>query len=98
MILYPAVDIRDGRAVRLTHGRYEQETVYHDDPLEAALSWVEAGARWLHVVDLDGAREGEPRSLEHLRRIAGARRAGAVRRRAADPGAVREALAAGRSG
>jgi phosphoribosylformimino-5-aminoimidazole carboxamide ribotide isomerase len=69
VILYPAVDIRDGRAVRLTHGRFEAETVYHDDPLEAARAWVAAGARYLHVVDLDGARAGEPRSLEHLRRI-----------------------------
>jgi phosphoribosylformimino-5-aminoimidazole carboxamide ribotide isomerase len=70
VILYPAVDIRDGRAVRLTHGRFEAETVYHDDPLEAARAWVAAGARYLHVVDLDGARAGEPRSLEHLERIA----------------------------
>jgi phosphoribosylformimino-5-aminoimidazole carboxamide ribotide isomerase len=70
VILYPAVDIRDGRAVRLTHGRFEEETVYHDDPLQAARAWVAAGARYLHVVDLDGARAGEPRSLEHLGRIA----------------------------
>jgi phosphoribosylformimino-5-aminoimidazole carboxamide ribotide isomerase len=70
VILYPAVDIRDGRAVRLTHGRFDAETVYHDDPLEAARSWVEAGVRYLHVVDLDGARAGEPHALEHLRRIA----------------------------
>ena len=69
MILYPAVDIRDGRAVRLTHGRFDAETVYHDDPVEAARAWVDAGARYLHVVDLDGARAGKPRSLEHLRRI-----------------------------
>jgi phosphoribosylformimino-5-aminoimidazole carboxamide ribotide isomerase len=69
MILYPAIDIRDGRAVRLTHGRFDAETVYHDDPVAAARSWVDAGARFLHVVDLDGARAGEPRSLEHLRRI-----------------------------
>jgi phosphoribosylformimino-5-aminoimidazole carboxamide ribotide isomerase len=69
LILYPAVDIRDGRAVRLTHGRFDAETVYHDDPVEAARAWVDAGARYLHVVDLDGARAGKPRSLEHLRRI-----------------------------
>ena len=55
--------------MRLTHGRFDAETVYHDDPLEAARSWVDAGARILHVVDLDGAKAGEPRSLEHLRRI-----------------------------
>jgi phosphoribosylformimino-5-aminoimidazole carboxamide ribotide isomerase len=69
LILYPAVDIRDGRAVRLTHGRFDAETVYHDDPLAAARAWIDAGAHYLHVVDLDGARAGEPRSLEHLRRI-----------------------------
>ena len=69
MILYPAIDIMDGRAVRLVEGRFEDATTYHDDPLEAAESWVAAGARFLHVVDLDGARSGEPRSLEHLRRI-----------------------------
>ena len=69
MILYPAIDILDGRAVRLVQGRFEDATTYHDDPLEAAQSWVDAGARYLHVVDLDGAKEGEPRSIEHLRRI-----------------------------
>ena len=66
MILLPAVDIRDGRAVRLRQGHFDDETVYADNPLEAARSFVEAGARFLHVVDLDGAREGEPASLEHL--------------------------------
>jgi phosphoribosylformimino-5-aminoimidazole carboxamide ribotide isomerase len=69
VILYPAVDIMDGRAVRLVQGRFEDATTYHDDPLEAARSWVDAGARYLHVVDLDGARAGEPRSIEHVRRI-----------------------------
>ena len=70
MILYPAIDIRGGKAVRLTHGRFDAETVYNDDPLDAAQSWVDAGARYLHVVDLDGAKHGQPRSIEHLRRIA----------------------------
>ena len=70
MILLPAVDIRDGKAVRLRQGRFEEETVYADDPLEAARSFVEAGARFLHVVDLDGAREGAPVNLQHLERIA----------------------------
>ena len=71
MILLPAVDIRDGKAVRLRQGRFDEETVYADDPLEAARSFVEAGARFLHVVDLDGAREGEPVNLHHVQRIAG---------------------------
>ena len=70
MILLPAVDIRDGKAVRLRQGRFDDETVYADDPLEAARSFVEAGARFLHVVDLDGAREGEPVNLHHVERIA----------------------------
>ena len=71
MILLPAVDIRDGRAVRLRQGDFDDETVYADDPFEAARSFVEAGARFLHVVDLDGAREGEPVNLRHVERIAG---------------------------
>jgi phosphoribosylformimino-5-aminoimidazole carboxamide ribotide isomerase len=70
VILYPAIDIRDGHAVRLTRGDYAEETVYDDDPLEAARRWLEQGARALHVVDLDGARAGEPRNLEHIARIA----------------------------
>jgi phosphoribosylformimino-5-aminoimidazole carboxamide ribotide isomerase len=69
VILLPAVDIRDGKAVRLRQGHFDDETVYADDPLEAARSFVEAGARFLHVVDLDGAREGEPVNLDHLERI-----------------------------
>jgi phosphoribosylformimino-5-aminoimidazole carboxamide ribotide isomerase len=71
MILLPAVDIRDGRAVRLRQGDFGHETVYAEDPLDAARSFVEAGARFLHVVDLDGAREGEPVNLHHVERIAG---------------------------
>ena len=70
MELYPAIDIRAGRAVRLRHGRFDQQTVYADDPLEAARTWVEAGARRLHVVDLDGAREGRPVALHHVAAIA----------------------------
>ena len=70
MILLPAIDIRGGRAVRLAQGDFERETVYADAPLDAARDWVGQGARALHVVDLDGAREGRPASLEHLRAIA----------------------------
>jgi phosphoribosylformimino-5-aminoimidazole carboxamide ribotide isomerase len=70
MIFLPAIDIRDGKAVRLEQGHFDKETVYVDDPLEAARSWVEAGARSLHVVDLDGARDGKPQNLHHLKRIA----------------------------
>ena len=70
MLLLPAIDIRDGKAVRLQQGDFTKETVYADDPLEAARAWVEEGARFLHVIDLDGARAGEPQNLHHLRRIA----------------------------
>ena len=69
MRLYPAIDILDGNAVRLVRGDFAARTVYETDPLAAAGAWVEAGARHLHVVDLDGARSGEPVNLEHLRRI-----------------------------
>jgi phosphoribosylformimino-5-aminoimidazole carboxamide ribotide isomerase len=69
LILYPAIDISEGKAVRLVKGDFNQVTVYEDSPLEAARAWVEAGARFLHVVDLDGARSGSPKSLEHLEQI-----------------------------
>jgi len=69
VILYPAIDIYGGKAVRLVEGNFDDQTVYADDPLEAARSWVQAGARYLHVVDLDGAKRGEPVSLGHLERI-----------------------------
>jgi phosphoribosylformimino-5-aminoimidazole carboxamide ribotide isomerase len=69
VILLPAVDIRDGKAVRLVQGDFARETVYNDDPLDAAKAWVTQGARSLHVVDLDGALQGAPANLEHLRRI-----------------------------
>jgi len=70
MILLPAIDILDGKAVRLAQGDFEAKTVYDTDPLDAARRWVQEGARTLHVVDLDGARTGEPANLEHIRRIA----------------------------
>jgi phosphoribosylformimino-5-aminoimidazole carboxamide ribotide isomerase len=70
MILYPAIDILDGRAVRLRQGDYDASKVYEEDPLEAARAWVQGGAEHLHVVDLDGARAGVPQNLDHLGRIA----------------------------
>jgi phosphoribosylformimino-5-aminoimidazole carboxamide ribotide isomerase len=69
VILYPAIDISEGKAVRLVRGDFNEKTVYEDSPLEAARAWVEAGARFLHVVDLDGARSGAPKSLHHLEQI-----------------------------
>jgi phosphoribosylformimino-5-aminoimidazole carboxamide ribotide isomerase len=67
--LYPAIDMLGGKAVRLVKGDFDARKVYDEDPLSAASEWVEAGARKLHVVDLDGARAGEPANLENLRRI-----------------------------
>jgi len=72
VILYPAIDIRGGQAVRLLQGDYGRETVYDADPVDAAARWAGEGAEFLHVVDLDGARAGEPRNLEAVRRIAAA--------------------------
>jgi phosphoribosylformimino-5-aminoimidazole carboxamide ribotide isomerase len=70
MILVPAIDILEGHAVRLTRGEFDQRTAYDADPLEAARRWEAAGARALHVVDLDGARDGAPANLEVVGRIA----------------------------
>ena len=70
MRLFPAIDILGGSAVRLVKGDFDAKTVYDSDPLAAARGWTEAGARALHVVDLDGARAGRPLNLEQLRRIA----------------------------
>lgn len=69
MILLPAIDILEGKAVRLARGEFDQRTVYDADPLDAARRWVAAGARALHVVDLDGARGGAPVNLDHVARI-----------------------------
>jgi phosphoribosylformimino-5-aminoimidazole carboxamide ribotide isomerase len=96
MILWPAVDIRAGKAVRLERGRFETETVYDQDPLEAAKRWAAEGARALHVVDLDGARAGSPVNLKHVERIATAtdlpvQMGGGLRTAAA----VEQAIAAG---
>ncbi|HSJ17383.1 MAG TPA: 1-(5-phosphoribosyl)-5-[(5-phosphoribosylamino)methylideneamino]imidazole-4-carboxamide isomerase [Solirubrobacterales bacterium] len=94
--LIPAIDVRGGHAVRLLRGDYDEETVYDADPSDAARRWAEQGARFLHVVDLDGAREGRPVNLEHVRRIADAvdvpvQVGGGLR----DAEAVRDAIAAG---
>jgi phosphoribosylformimino-5-aminoimidazole carboxamide ribotide isomerase len=69
MILLPAIDILDGKAVRLAKGDFNEQTVYDADPLDAARRWVKDGARALHIVDLDGARTGSSANLEHVQRI-----------------------------
>jgi len=67
--LIPAIDLRDGRCVRLLKGDFEQETRYAADPVELAVQYRELGARWLHVVDLDGAKRGEPVNLALIERM-----------------------------
>ena len=69
MLILPAIDLRGGRCVRLEQGDYARETVFDEDPVAVARGFEAAGARWLHVVDLDGAREGEPRNLDAVARI-----------------------------
>ena len=64
MEIIPAIDIRGGKCVRLYQGDYNQQTVFDDNPVTAALTWYSQGARWLHIVDLDGAAAGEPKNIE----------------------------------
>ncbi len=96
MIVYPAIDLRAGRCVRLVQGAYDRETVYGDDPVAMARRWEAAGARWLHVVDLDGARAGRPVQADMVAAICAAVRipvqvGGGLR----DQSAVDTVLAAG---
>ena len=70
MFLIPAIDLRNGACVRLEQGDFTRDTLYAEDPLAVARSFAEHGARWLHMVDLDGAREGTPRHLEVLASVA----------------------------
>jgi phosphoribosylformimino-5-aminoimidazole carboxamide ribotide isomerase len=69
MILYPAIDILDGKCVRLMQGKFDQAKVYFEDPLDAAKKWADLGAQWLHVVDLNGAKEGKPVNVKPIERI-----------------------------
>src|SRR5688572_8960741 len=69
MLIYPAIDLRDGRCVRLRQGDYSRETVFSDDPASVARRWVELGADRLHVVDLDGAKAGKPVNGPVIRKI-----------------------------
>ncbi|CAN5824145.1 1-(5-phosphoribosyl)-5-[(5-phosphoribosylamino)methylideneamino]imidazole-4-carboxamide isomerase [soil metagenome] len=71
MIIYPAIDIRGGKAVRLVEGDFDRETTFDSDPLDAALRWQDAGAEWIHIVDLDGARTGAGANREAIERIRG---------------------------
>lgn len=69
MIVIPAIDLKDGRCVRLKQGRMSEETVYSDVPEEIALKWFGKGAERIHVVDLDGAIQGKPVHRNHVKRI-----------------------------
>jgi phosphoribosylformimino-5-aminoimidazole carboxamide ribotide isomerase len=69
MEIIPAIDIRSGRCVRLDQGDYDRETVFADDPVEVARRWQAAGAKRIHVVDLDGARDGKPQNEEVVRNV-----------------------------
>lgn len=70
MEIFPAIDILGGQAVRLTQGDYQSSRAYYKDPLEAAQRFCAAGARRLHIVDLDGARSGSPANMDAIRRLA----------------------------
>jgi phosphoribosylformimino-5-aminoimidazole carboxamide ribotide isomerase len=70
MLVIPAIDLKDGRCVRLRQGRMEDETVFGDDPVQVAQRWVDAGARRLHMVDLNGAFEGRPVNARAIRAVA----------------------------
>ena len=70
MIIFPAIDIRGGKCVRLEEGRFDRETIFAENPLDAARRWVEAGTQWLHIVDLDGARAGKSVNLSVVSEIA----------------------------
>jgi len=70
MLILPAIDIRNGKCVRLQQGDYNQETVYADRPVDMALHWQEQGAEFLHIVDLDGAKEGKPTNFAIVSNIA----------------------------
>jgi phosphoribosylformimino-5-aminoimidazole carboxamide ribotide isomerase len=69
MQVFPAIDILGGKAVRLRQGLYDQVTVYNEDPVEQARIWAAGGAEWLHVVDLDGARDGVPANIDVIRKV-----------------------------
>src|SRR5262245_40454803 len=69
MIVIPAIDLRNGKCVRLTHGEADQEKIYSDNPVDMAKRWVDQGCTRLHVIDLDGAFEGKPKNLDWAIRI-----------------------------
>ncbi|HUU59031.1 MAG TPA: HisA/HisF-related TIM barrel protein, partial [Phycisphaerae bacterium] len=69
MEILPAIDLREGKVVRLARGDYERQTTYSDDPVAVAREFVAAGARWIHIVDLDAARTGRPTNTAAVRAV-----------------------------
>ncbi len=69
MLIIPAIDLMDGKVVRLTKGDFTTSKIYSNDPIEVAKDWQEKGARRIHIVDLDGAKTGECKNLDVVRRI-----------------------------
>ena len=69
MRIYPAIDIKDGKCVRLSQGRFDKVTIYNDNPVEVAKAWKNAGASYIHLVDLDGALLGNQANKEVIREI-----------------------------
>lgn len=69
MIIFPAIDIKDGRCVRLTQGRFDQVSIYNDNPAEVARLWESMGAQYIHLVDLDGAKDGSPASRDMVKSV-----------------------------
>src|SRR3989339_505974 len=67
--IIPAIDILDGKCVRLKQGHFDKKTIYYEDPVKAMLTWEQEGAKRLHVVDLDGARTGTPKNFEIIKKI-----------------------------
>ena len=70
MIVFPAIDIRDGKVVRLVQGKFNRETIYSENPVDMSKKWADEGAEWLHVVDLDGAQVGKPQNTKVITEIA----------------------------
>jgi len=72
MIIFPAIDIQKGKAVRLKQGKADHSTIFSEDPISTALAWQKAGATWLHIIDLDGAFEGKPTNQKLIKQICSA--------------------------
>src|SRR5271168_891320 len=70
LIIFPAIDLMDGKVVRLKQGQFDKKTDYSDDPVSVAHHWKSQRAQWLHIVDLDGAKTGDMRNIDIIKKIA----------------------------